>query len=156
VAVDLAARTAGPGVAHGPEVVGHAEADQAIVAETAHLAPELAGVRVLGDPLLSLEVGAHEPLPREAEDLRQEFPRIDDRLLLEVVAEAEVAQHLEERMMPRRRPHGFEAVVLAADADTLLTARGAPVGALLAAREHVLELDHARIGEHQRRIVPGD
>jgi hypothetical protein len=56
-------------------------------------------------------------------------------------------------VVARRRADRFEIVVLATDADALLAGGGALVRALLATREHVLELHHARVGEHQRRIV---
>ena len=46
-----------------------------------------------------------------------------DRLALEVVAEAEIAQHLEERVMARRVADVLEIVVLAARAHAALRAR---------------------------------
>ena len=72
---------------------------------------------------------------------------------LEVVAEAEVAEHLEERVMPRRVAHVLEVVVLAARAHAALRARGAHVVALCPAEENILELHHAGVGEEQRRVV---
>ena len=72
---------------------------------------------------------------------------------LEVIAEGEVAEHLEEGVMPRSIADVVEVVVLAAGADALLAGGGADVIALLEAGEDVLELDHAGVGEHQRRVV---
>src|SRR5690606_10122650 len=46
-----------------------------------------------------------------------------------------------------------EVIVLAAGAHALLSRRSAAVGALFEAGEDVLELHHAGIGEHQRRVV---
>jgi hypothetical protein len=46
-----------------------------------------------------------------------------------------------------------EVVMLAAGADAFLRGGGALVGTLLDAGEDVLELHHAGIGEHQRRVV---
>src|SRR5438270_12276160 len=46
-----------------------------------------------------------------------------------------------------------EIVVLAAGAHAFLGGGGATVGPLLGTGEHVLELYHARIGEHERRII---
>ena len=57
------------------------------------------------------------------ETLREELPGERDRVLLEVVAEGEVAEHLEERVVARGDADVLEVVVLAADADALL-ARG--------------------------------
>ena len=83
----------------------------------------------------------------------EELPGEADRLALEVVAEAEVAEHLEERVVARGVADVLEVVVLAAGAHAALRARGARVGALLRAEEDVLELDHAGVGEQQRRVV---
>ncbi len=74
---------------------------------------------------------------------------------LEVVAEAEVAEHLEERVVARRVADVLEVVVLAACAHAALRARRALVAALVLAEEDVLELDHAGVGEEERRVVAG-
>ncbi len=47
-----------------------------------------------------------------------------------------------------------EVVMLAAGAHALLRGHRAVVGALFEAGEDILELHHAGIGEHQRRVVP--
>ncbi len=97
--------------------------------------------------------GDGEPLLVEAEVLRQQLPGERDRPLLEVVAEREVAEHLEERVVARGVADIVEVVVLAAGAHALLRDCRAHVGARLLAGEHVLELHHAGVGEHQRRVV---
>ena len=51
--------------------------------------------------------------------------------------------------------HVLQIVVLAAGAHAALGRGGAPVGALLAAQEHVLELHHAGVGEQQGGVVGG-
>ena len=122
--------------------------------------------RLFGTPISSSQIvrglvvvlvdRAPEPLGRDAEVLRQKLPREADRVALEVVAEAEVAEHLEERVMARRVADVLEVVVLAARAHAMLRARGARDRALLAADEHVLELDHAGVREQQRRVVARD
>ena len=73
--------------------------------------------------------------------------------LLEVVAEGEVAEHLEEGVVARGVADVVEVVVLAAGAHALLRGRRRVVGARLLAGEHVLELHHAGVGEHERGIV---
>ena len=75
------------------------------------------------------------------------------RVALEVVAEAEVAQHLEEGVVARGVADVLQVVVLAAGAHAFLRRGGARVGALVEAEEHVLELVHAGVGEQQRRVV---
>ena len=78
-----------------------------------------------------------------------------NRVALEVVAEREIAEHLEERMVSKRWPHVAEVVVFAADTHTFLR-RGRPgVPAGLAPKKYVLELVHARVGEQQRGIFVG-
>jgi len=76
-----------------------------------------------------------------------------DRLFLEIVAEGEIPQHLEEGVVARGVADIVEVVVLAAGADAFLRGGGPDVRTLLLAGEDVLELHHARIGEHQRRVV---
>ena len=78
-----------------------------------------------------------------------------NRFALEVVAEAEVAQHLKEGVVAARKANVFKVVVLAAGADALLRSGGALVVALLRPQEHVLELVHSGVGEQQRRVVGG-
>ena len=76
-----------------------------------------------------------------------------DRLVLEVVAEGEVAEHLEEGVVAGGVSDVVQVVVLAAGADAFLRGGGAGVRALFLAGEDVLELDHAGIGEHQGGVV---
>ena len=87
----------------------------------------------------------HSAIGVEPEHLGDELPRPTDRLGLEVVAEAEVAQHLEEREVPVRAADVVEVVVLAAGAHALLapTPRGGTAAALVA-DEVRLERHHAR------------
>ena len=101
--------------------------------------------------------GDHQALRIDAQPVLagDELPGEADRVALEVVAEAEVAQHLEERVMPRRVADVLEIVVLAAGAHAALRAGRAVVAALVLAQEHVLELHHAGVREQQRRIVAG-
>ncbi len=157
VVEDLRARPAGTGVAHLPEVVALefaraglvADADAALGRHADVLRPELEGLVVGGvdrDPelLLRQPVVDGEQLPGEA-----------DGVPLEVVAEAAVAEHLEERVVARRVAHVLEVVVLAARAHAALRGHRPVVWALLQAEEHVLELVHAGVGEQQRRVVAG-
>ena len=76
-----------------------------------------------------------------------------NRLALEVVAEGEIAQHLEECVMPGGVADVLEVVVFAAGAHAALAGDGAQIVALLLAEKHVLELHHAGIGKQQRRVI---
>ena len=87
---------------------------------------------------------------------RQQLPGVADGVALEVVAEAEVAQHLEEGVVARGVADVVQVVVLATGAYALLAGRGARIGALVEAQEHILELVHPGVGEQQRRVVARD
>mgnify|MGYP003148005318 CR=1 FL=1 len=89
----------------------------------------------------------------DSEILGQKVPRIGDRLFLEIIAKAEIAQHLEKRVMPRGIAHIVQIVMLATRAHTFLAGSGADIIAMLHPGKTVLEDHHAGIGEHQRRIV---
>src|SRR5216117_4049980 len=102
------------------------------------------------------EHGRDEASLIEREVAREELPRERDRLRFEVVAEREVPQHLEERVMARGVADALEVVVLAAGPDALLAGRRADVVASLLAEEHGLELHHAGVGEQKRGIVARD
>ena len=144
---DLRARTARAGIAHRPEIVRGRDADDAVVRKAGDLLPvarRLVVVVVDGDEQLVL---------LEPELLCDQVPGELDRALLEVVAEREIAEHLEEGEMARGVADIVEVVVLAAGAHAFLRGGGALVGPLLDAGEDVLELHHAGIGEHQGRVV---
>ncbi len=154
VVEDFRARTARPRVGHLPEIVARvlgalvvADAHDALGRDADFLRPDVVGLVVVDVD------GRPQLVRRQLVDLRQQLPRIVDRIALEVVAEAEVAQHLEERVMARRVADVLQVVVLAAGAHAALRRRRALVAALVDAQEHVLELDHAGIDEQQRRIV---
>ena len=101
--------------------------------------------------LVALEDRDPDVVRVEAEALQRQLPRELDRALLEVVADREVAEHLEERQVARRQAD----LVDVRRAEALLAARQPVVRRLLAALEVRLERVHARRGEQHRRIVLG-
>ena len=123
-----------------------------MVGESGDLAPERArlGVAVMH--------GDAEPVRRDAEIglAGDELPGVADRVALEVVPEREVAQHLEEGVVPLGVPHLLQIVVLASRPDALLAGRGAAVLPMLLAEEGALELHHAGVGEQEGGIVGRD
>ena len=125
------------------------------VARRADLLPERRGLLVGRDFVVALEDGEPEAARVEAVLVDEQVPGEADGVLLEVVAEGEVAEHLEEGVMARGLADLVEVVVLAARAQALLRRDGARVVALLRAEEHVLELVHPGVGEQQRRVVGG-
>jgi hypothetical protein len=75
-----------------------------------------------------------------ADALEDAVPGEGDGVFFEVVAEAEVAQHLEKGVMACGVADVFQVVVLSSRANTLLGGRGARVGAFFLSEEHVFEL----------------
>src|SRR5690606_12184130 len=114
VEVDLRARAARPRLTHLPEVVLVAETEDALGRQPGDLLPELRGL------VVRVVHGGPEPLARQRVLLGEQLPRERDRVPLEVVAEGEIAQHLEEGVVARGDANLLEVVVLAADAQALL------------------------------------
>ena len=132
---DLRAGPAGPGLGGLPEVV-LAEPDDPL-GRDADALPGLDrdGVLVEPEQRVALVHGRPEPLGVEPHLLGDELPGVVDGLVLEVVAEREVAEHLEERAVPVGAADVLEVGVLAARAQApsaRSTTRGA--GRLLRAR----------------------
>ena len=115
----------------------------------------LVGLVVARDALFALEDGRVELVLVEPEPCGRgtQLPGVGDGVLLEVVAKAEIAQHLEERVVAVGEADVLKVVMLAAGAHALLRRGGARVVALFDAQEDVLELVHAGVGEQQRRVV---
>src|SRR5690606_26159492 len=103
--------------------------------------------------VIVIEYGDPQLLRRQLQLPGQELPGKANGVVLEIVAETEVAQHLEESMVTRRVADVFQVVVLATGADAALRSGGANIGAHFIAQEQVLELDHTGVGEQQGRIV---
>src|SRR6202171_5649328 len=145
VVVDLGVRPAGSGRTRGPEVVLVAKAPDALLWDSCLLPDFKTLVVIVVDP-------CPEPLLVEAELLCQELVRIGNRLLLEVIAEGEVAQHLEEGQM---------VTVVADDVDVdgtedFLAGGGPREGRLGLPEEIRLKGHHPRACEQQSRIAERD
>ena len=149
--MDLGAAAAGARVAHLPEVVRRPQFDDPIGRH--EIQPSRVCIVVARDAGLALEDRHEEPIGRQAPDAGQQLPGELNGVVLEVIAEREVAEHLEERVVPERRPDVVEIVVLAADPHAFLRGRRPAVLALLASEKQVLELVHPGVGEEQRGIV---
>ncbi len=150
--MNLAAWSTWPSLAHLPEIVFAAEAQDPL-ARRAHLLPKPLGIFVRRNFLVAF-------INREPQSRRIEFQLIDqqvpgklDCVFLEIIAKGKIAEHLEERVMPGGFADFVEVVVLAAGAYALLRRSGAHVLALLRAQEDVLKLIHSRVREQQCRIV---
>src|SRR4029434_6238971 len=113
------------------------ELEDAVATHADPVLPDAVRLVVAAGGVRAAEDRDPQPLGRDAPRLRDQLPRVRDRVLLEVVSEGEVPQHLEERVLAGRAADLLEVVVLARDAQALLGRRGADVRALLAPREDV-------------------
>ena len=138
---DLGAGAARPGIAHGPEVVFLPQPHDAARRQPGDLLPEAGGFLVL------MVNRGPEALPGEMVMPGQQLPGHFDGPFLEVIAEGEVAQHLEEGMVAGGEAHVFQVVVLAPGPDALLGAGGPGVGPGFFPQEDLFELHHAGVGE---------
>ena len=150
VVVDLRAGAARAGDAHRPVVVGHAEALDPLFGDTDLLVPDLGGlvvVEVDGDPKAVLVQSESALVDRVGE----QRPGVADRAFLEVLAEGEVAGHLEEGVVAGGDAHFLDVE----GAHTLLDGGGGAVGErrVLLAQEVGLEGHHAGVDEEQVRVV---
>jgi hypothetical protein len=154
IEVDLAARSARALASRRPpEIVRSTERDN-VVRRHADLLPQRRRLVVAGQMVLALEDGGVHPLLRKLEHLGDELPGKGDRLLLEVGAaldraEREVAQHLEECVVARSQADILEI----GEPQTFLDRDRTGIGHVVAGRVIRLELDHARGGEEQGRVV---
>ena len=149
VVKNLAARAARAGLAHGPEIVGLPAPAEAALGDAYLLQPYPGGlviVLVHGDPEFFLG---------ERQFAAEKIPGVAYGLLLEIIAEAEIAQHLKEGVVAGRAADILQVVVLAPGPQATLGGGGAGAGALFAAKKRLLELHHAGVSEQQGRVIGG-
>ena len=146
---DFRAWPAGSGLAHGPEIIGTRYADDARIGQSGDLLPQGPGF------VIAVIDGDHQAVLGQTQLVGQKAPGERDGALLEIIAEGEISQHLEEGVMARGVADILQIVVLAAGAHAFLGSRRARVIPGFGADEDVLELDHSGIGEQQCRIVVG-
>ena len=144
---DFRARPARPRIPHGPEIVGRRNTHDFGIAQSGNFLPER--VRLV---ILVID-RHHQTRGIETVFFGDQVPGKFDRTFLEIITEGEIAQHLEERMMPRRIADIIEIIMLAARAHTFLRCRSRRVRTLLDTGKNVFKLHHAGISEHQCRII---
>src|SRR5204862_8319294 len=91
--------------------------------------------------------GRGQLLLRQAELFRDEVPGELDGAILEIVAEREIAEHLEEGVMSRGVADIVEVVMFAPRTHAFFGGDGALVGQLLDTAADVLDMDHDGDGE---------
>ena len=150
VVVNFRARAARAG-AMLPEVIFFSEAEDAVLGNADHIAPDRERLVVSRRCLISGEDGRIEPVGLESDPLgaRQKFPCPGNGFLLKIVAEREVAQHFKIRAVTR----GVADVFDVARADALLAGRHAVARGLFLAREPRLHRRHAGVDEQNGFVV---
>ena len=150
VVVELGAGAAGTGRSgRAPEVVAAPKADDAVVGEAVGL-PERDRLLVRRHLRVAAVDADPDLAPVDAELVREVEGPLDG-LVLEVVAEREVAQHLEEGEVARRLPHVLDV----GGAERPLAGRDARRRRRLDAEEVRLVLLHPRGGEEDARVACG-
>ena len=157
VDVNFAARPAGSGLAHLPEIVLLIAGMDVRGIDIRDGPPELGrlSIRLESVRLVAFKVGGVESILVDAPYFGQQLPRPLDGLFFEIVAERPVPQHLEKRVVIGILPDVVEIVVLTAGPNALLRVRRPAVRSRADTEEHVLELVHPRVGEHQGGVVQG-
>ena len=145
VIVNLAAGTAGAG-AMLPEVVLLAETEDPVGGDAHLLVPDVEGLVIV-----FIDRGI-QPVLVQAHHLGQELPAPVDGFPLEVVAKAEVAQHLKIGAVTG----GFADVLNVAGTDALLAGADPMTGGLHFPGEVGLHGGHAGVDQQQRSIVLRD
>src|SRR6266567_7016431 len=160
IVMDFAAGAARTGIAHGPEVFFETGNGKNSVRRNFLRKPMALGFLIDSQGGARRDLGAAEHgevkfVFVDAEPLRRsdQFPGVSNGLLLEIIPEGKIAEHLEERVMALGEADVFQVVVLAARAHAFLRGGRAGVIAFFQAEEHVLELVHPRVGEQQRRVA---
>ncbi len=121
VEMDLRASAAGAGLTHLPEVLRQPELGDPGRRDQPR--PDAVGLVITRDPRLTAEDRREQAIGGELPHAREQFPGERDGVPLEVVAEGEVPQHFEERVVAERGADVVEVVVLAAHPHALLRRR---------------------------------
>ena len=153
VHVDLGAGAAGACVAHFPEIVVFVAVEDMVLRQMS--LPDGGSFVVAGQTFVSraFEDSGVEVFRVEFQYVHQVFPCPVDGLLLEVVAEGPVAEHLEHGVVVGVVSDFLQVVVFAADAETFLAVRHARIFDRVVAQDDALPRVHAGVGEHQRRVI---
>ena len=150
--MDLAAGTARSRIPHLPEIVLPTAVKYPVFRKI--LPPYLQSLVVRPQTILrtALADSSVETFRIEPVDLRQQLPGPRNGFLLEIVSETPVAEHLEHGMMVGIMADLLEVIVLSAYPEALLAVRHPRIKYWCIAEKPVLELVHAGIGEHERRV----
>ena len=116
VVMNFRAWSTGSGLPHLPKVVRLTEPDDPVASDAGTGGPEFSGIIILP------EYRDPELADGQFEFFCEQRPGVVDRFSLEVRAEGEITEHLEERLMAARVADIIQVIVLAAGAYALLAA----------------------------------
>ena len=151
IEVHFRGRSAWPNVAHRPEIVLFPETQNTAVFEFRRdFAPKAICF------VVSLIDGCIQTILRQLQIFGYPFPREVYGFLFEVIAEGEVPQHLEERVVAGRPADIVQIIMFASGSNALLGTSGPPIVDRALAGENVLELVHPGVREENRRVVKGN
>jgi hypothetical protein len=145
VEIDFGARTAGTRAVL-PEVISLAEANDALCGNADLVVPDVAGFVIL------LVDRGPEKLCRNFESYGKELPSPRNRLILEVITEGEVTEHLEVRAVTC----GVTNSLKVGCSDALLAGANAVAGRLNLSRKELLHRCHTRVYEKKGFVVVGN
>ena len=151
---NLGARAARTGITHLPEVIRGIRG--ALVIADAHN-PVSRHTNLFGPDIVGFIIGGIDSDQQfflwQLQHRGQKSPGKQNGVALEVIAKAEVTQHLEKGMVSGRIANIIQIVVLATCPDTALGGCCPAVGAEIRAKENILELVHPCVGEQKSGIV---
>ena len=143
IVVQFGAGAAGAGRPRRPEIVFRAAPLDTFGRDADDFRPQA------GRLVVVLVYRHPDAVGRDAQPHGRKLPGHADGVLLEIVAERKVAQHLEEGVVPGRHTHVLDVV----GANAFLGGRRPRVAAWGLAQEDGLELEHAGDGEQDSRVV---
>ena len=153
VNVDLRAWAAWTCIAHFPEIVLLVSEQDAVFGKIFLPCFKRLGVECGAVCLRSLEHCRIKSVLVKLVHFCEKLPSPLDGFSLEVVSETPVSEHFEHRVVIGVSSHLFKVVVLSAHTKTFLAVRDSFPLCRTVAEEPVLELIHAGIGKHKRRVV---
>ena len=142
VIVYLGAGAAGAGAVL-PEIVLFSETEDPLRRDADLLIPDIEGLVVVQI------YGRIQSVRVQSDHLGQKLPAPGDRLMLEIISEGEISQHLKESAVPV----GLSDILDIARADALLTGGHSPSGRDLLPGKIGFQGSHARIDQQQAVVV---
>ena len=144
------AGTAGAGIAHLPEVIFGGDADNTVIGQAGNFFPDIPGF------VVGVVNGNGQTVFGHVKVFGQQLPGKFNRVVFKIVAEGKIAEHFKKRMVTDVITDTVQVIVFPAGANGFLGSCGSLVRGGFVTGENIFELNHARVGKHQGRVVVGD